>query len=214
MEILRLGGIGAVPLLCLACVATPQPRPPTLEPLPLEPLPPYRMTACSPNEKEAELAKLLLSSPLQGHKELRCNGVLETFARQRAEDMSRRGYLSHRTPESLFPNDLLRIDYPLPRFYSKRGNQVEAIAAGLSRAEDVWNSWLASDTGHREHVLGETDFYREQNEYGIAYVHNPHGEYGDFWVLILARKARAGDPRLLCPPPPGDCFRLGTTTEP
>lgn len=122
--------------------------------------------------------------------------------------MSQRGYVSHRTPEGHFPNDLLRTHYPLPRFYFKRGNQVEAIAAGLTSPEAVWHAWLDSRNAHRDHVLGEGDSYREQDEYGIAYAHNPVGNHGEYWVLILARRAQPSDPHLLCPPPPGACIRL------
>ncbi|MBI2380898.1 MAG: hypothetical protein HYV16_09105 [Gammaproteobacteria bacterium] len=208
MDFLRALNIGLFALATAACASKITSLLPPPEPALPEPMVEYRHAPCKPNAKEAALAGLLLKSPLQKRPALRCNGVLETFARQRALDMSQRGYVSHRTPEGLYVNDLLREHYPLPRFYLKRGNQVEAIAAGLTDPDAVWQAWLESHDAHREHVLGDEASYREQDEYGIGYVYNPEGSHGDYWVLILARRAQPDDPHLLCPPPPGACIRL------
>jgi hypothetical protein len=38
---------------------------------------------------------------------------------------------------------------------------------------------------HRRHLLGETDFFADQVEYGVGYVSG--GDYRHYWVVITAQ---------------------------
>lgn len=90
-------------------------------------------TGCQPNDLERVIAERMLAHPEQAHPVLRCDPLLERFARDRARDMGTRGYFSHITPEGLGPNVLLRqAGYPLWSGYSNANtaNSVEIMYAG------------------------------------------------------------------------------------
>lgn len=164
---------------------------------------------CDLNREESALARQLTESRLQRRGHLVCNPRLVAFARARARDFAERGYFSHVTPDRVGPNDLLRNwGYELPDYYSRGlSNNVEAIAGGLTGPEAVWEALLASDA-HRVHLLGELSFYREQDEFGVAYYYDPDTPHTHYWVVVVARPPKPGDPRLICTPAPGPCFRL------
>jgi len=165
---------------------------------------------CGLSRAERELLERLASVPRQQRSQLRCDRTLHAFARQRGMDMARRGYFAHMTPERVGPNDLLRdTGYPLPSLYPGLiGNSVEAIVAGYDDAERVLTELLASPP-HRRHVLGEEPFFRRQNEIAVAHVHDPESEFGDYWVIVMARRERADEPRYACSPAPSICFQVG-----
>lgn len=171
-------------------------------------------TACALSEPEARLATLL-TGDRQKRPVLRCRLDLQRFARLRAEDMARRGYLSHLTPDREGPNHLLRTaGYPLPPSY--RGglsNNVESIAGGIRSPEAVWDALTASSS-HRAHLLGEHPAYREQDEFGVAYARDLYAPHVDYWVVIIARRTRAGEDELICTPEPAECFRIAEDARP
>ncbi len=174
-----------------------------LDPIAAEPGP------CDLSPEESSLARRLTQSELQQRHQLICNPRLVAFARARARDFAERGYFSHVTPDRVGPNDLLRASgYGLPDYYSRGlSNNVEAIAGGLIGPEAVWEALLASDA-HRVHLLGELPFYRDQDEFGVAYYHDPDTPHSHYWVVVVARPRKEGDPRMICTPAPGPCFRL------
>lgn len=163
---------------------------------------------CALSEPERRLASLLTGSQ-QKRPILTCKPRLHEFARLRARDMARRGYLAHLTPDRKGPNQLLRsAGYPLPPTY--RGglsNNVESIAGGIQSPEDVWRA-LTGSSSHRAHLLGEDPTYLDQDEFGIAYQRDLHAPHVDYWVVVIARKARPGEAELICTPEPAECFRV------
>ena len=171
-------------------------------------------SACALSEPETRLATLL-TGDRQKRPVLRCRAELQHFARLRAEDMARRGYLAHLTPDRKGPNHLLRAaGYPLPPSY--RGglsNNVESIAGGIRSPDAVWDALTASSS-HRAHLLGEHPAYREQDEFGVAYERDLYAPHVDYWVVIIARKVRPGDDELICTPEPAECFRITTDARP
>ncbi|MDJ0654936.1 MAG: hypothetical protein QNJ40_12315 [Xanthomonadales bacterium] len=171
--------------------------------------------SCKLSETERQLLVELVSHPDQRRSGLRCDRTLHKFARERAEDMARRGYFSHRTPERLGPNALLReFGYPLPDSYrGPLGNSVESILGGIRDPESVWREFLGS-TVHREHLLGHDEFFESQDEVGVAHVRAIDSKHVDYWVVVIARKERADDPKLFCTPEPAVCFRSGRNSPP
>ncbi|PWV82032.1 Uncharacterized conserved protein YkwD, contains CAP (CSP/antigen 5/PR1) domain [Prauserella marina] len=66
-------------------------------------------------------------------------------AQKHSDDMARRGYLDHTTPEGVsFDQRIERAGYPSPA--------AENIAMGLSSADAVMHAWMSSD-GHRQNIL-------------------------------------------------------------
>jgi len=168
---------------------------------------------CELSPPERRLA-LLLAQPPQRRATIRCSAGLTEFARQRARDMASRGYLSHLTPERKGPNQLLRDrGYPLPPAYQGgMSNNVESIAGGIGEPEEVWRLLTASSS-HRKHLLGEASGFVDQDEYGIGYYRDIHAPHVDYWVIVIARRARPGEARLLCTPEPAQCFIVAATAS-
>ncbi len=199
--------------ICAAALASASPTAPTTAAL--DPLPPPGIDAevrlgpddCQLSDRERRMFELLRSSPEQNRTRLRCDGTLQAFARERARDMAERGYFGHVTPDRRGPNALLEAaGYPLPPDYrGRRSNNIEAIVGGYADPDRVWRELLDSRP-HRAHLLAELPFYAQQDEIGIAHLHAPGTDYGDYWVIVIARRALPDEPRLLCTPDPGGCF--------
>jgi hypothetical protein len=161
---------------------------------------------CVLSPKERAFADHLLGDPRQRRPRLVCDRRLMDFARARAADMAARGYFAHVTPENVGPNSALRAaGYALPPTYAHgRANNVEAIAADIADPAELWRMFVASDD-HRMHLLAEHAFYEVQDEFGIAHLYAPASELKDYWVVIVARRARDDDWGAYCEPPPGAC---------
>ncbi len=148
----------------------------------------YEPYGCDFTSEERALEDLFLHDSDQHRVGMVCNSVLAEVARNRAEDMAARSYLSHTNPDGYGPNYLIQAaGYPLPSYYSQNinANNVESIGGGYTTAQDVWNAWRNSDH-HRSHVLGLSDFYSEQVEYGIGYAYSADSLHHFYWVLITA----------------------------
>ncbi|HEX5871104.1 MAG TPA: CAP domain-containing protein [Longimicrobium sp.] len=96
-------------------------------------------------------------------------------AQGHADDMARRNYFDHRSPEGLGPVDRLRAHGVS---YRAMG---ENIAQHPGTARDVLAGWLASP-GHR------------QNLDNCAYTHHGVGMHAGYWTHLLVTPL---------PPPPG-----------
>ncbi len=141
------------------------------------------------SEKEQDFIKILLSDPIQQRKELIFDTILHRIARERAIDLAARNYFSHTNPDGIGPNHLLReAGYLLPEHYGKRldSNNVESLSGGNSTALETYKGWLSSPAGHRKHLLGEIDFWRQQTRFGIGYYYDANSLYKHYWVFISA----------------------------
>ena len=77
---------------------------------------------------------------------LTTNPLLEQAAKLKAEDMAKRGYFAHNTPEGFLPWYWLeKVGYS----YASAG---ENLAVNFSDSEDVVNSWMNSPL-HRDNIL-------------------------------------------------------------
>jgi uncharacterized protein YkwD len=94
--------------------------------------------------------------------------ALSAIAQNHAEDMARRGYFEHESPEGMDPFDRLRA---AGISYRRAG---ENIACRTEGARSVVRLWMGSP-GHRKNILG--DFTRA----GI-------GAYRGYYVLLLVRE--------------------------
>lgn len=140
------------------------------------------------NDDEQSLGDIIQDSPSQQRDFMACNPILAQVARDRARDMAVRDYFGHTNPDGIGPNTLVRAaGYNLPSFYasSADGNNIESIAAGYRSAEEAFEGWLNSP-GHRVHMLGEMDFYKDQVEFGVGYYYSENSTYKHYWVLLSA----------------------------
>jgi len=142
---------------------------------------------CGNNEQAITLAKLIKNDNVQKRTHIRCNRLLTKAAEAKAKKMAEFGLVAHNLGGS--PNSRLReAGYKLPEHYGDKfnSNQVEAIAGGYSTASDVWKAFKRSK-GHRTHLLGEHEFYQEQDEIGIAFIKKWESPHVEYWVVYLAK---------------------------
>jgi hypothetical protein len=143
----------------------------------------------TPNAKELAIAEFMRRNPNQQRRHLRFDPILSKIAQERAEDMGRRGYFGHISPDGLGANHLVQqAGYALPSFYgqSPSANNIESIAAGQPTPETVWNRWMNS-AGHRTHLLGLSDFWADQTDYGIGYAYVAGSPHLHYWVVLTGR---------------------------
>jgi hypothetical protein len=136
-----------------------------------------------------DLADLIINHPEQVRPAMYKNAILTQVAQDKAEDMARRSYFGHVTPEGFGPNYLVeQAGYALPDWYGQEldCNNIESLAGGFATPEDVLKSLLVSDM-HRKHLLGTSWFFAEQLDYGIGYVYAPGSDFGYYWVILTGR---------------------------
>ncbi|NJK80781.1 MAG: hypothetical protein HC876_19960 [Chloroflexaceae bacterium] len=146
--------------------------------------------ACAPEEREAAIAEQMHTHPDQGRATMSCHPILEEVAREMAADMATRNYFDHINPEGLGPNELVRMaGYPLDSGYDTAlaGNNIQSIGGGVGSPDTIWNAWMGSAI-HKTHLLGQSDFYATQTDYGVGYYYAPESEYKHYWVVITARQ--------------------------
>lgn len=142
---------------------------------------------CGKSKEARKLAKLIMEDRYQKRLKIECNAKLSQIAEDKALTMMDYGLVMHNLGGS--PNERLReANFELPDYYGTgfNSNQVEAIAGGYSNAEEVWDGFLGSNS-HKTHLLGEHEFYLEQDQLGVAFVkkwETPHVEY---WVVYLTK---------------------------
>ncbi|MEW9796989.1 CAP domain-containing protein [Alteromonas sp. CYL-A6] len=151
-----------------------------------------RWQYCGNNAEARELAKLIITDLQQQRAQIHCHPVLTRAAAEKAVVMAKHELVAHFLGGS--PNSRLReAGLSLPDYYgSAMSNQVEAIAGGYKSAGQVWNAFKKSHD-HRQHLLGEIDFYREQNQLGIGFYKDPASPYVEHWVVYLTKLKKDSD---------------------
>lgn len=142
---------------------------------------------CGNNEQANILSKLIIDDAGQQRKTIRCNKILMKVAEAKAKKMAEVGLVRHNLGGG--PNSQLRnAGYKLPVNYGNttHSNQIEAIAGGYSDADDVWYAFKHSK-GHRTHLLGEHEFYLEQDEIGVAFIKKWKSPHVEYWVVYLTK---------------------------
>lgn len=138
---------------------------------------------------EQEFIKLLFEHPDQKHKVLVENKILTQLAQQRANDLATRNYIAHVDLNGIGPNHHATcLGYKFPSYYGHEltDNNIESIEAGSESAQDAFTN-LINEIYHRQHLLGEIDFYAEQTEFGIARAYNQFSDFKYYWVIEIAK---------------------------
>jgi hypothetical protein len=160
-----------------------------------------RAHGITPNPEEIEMAGRIANHEEQRRSAMVYHPTLNVVARARALDLGRRNYFSHIDPDGYGPNYAVRLaDYRLPESWSpdKENNCIESIVAGYATVAEAFEALLES-RAHRRHILGKTDFFREQTYYGVGYVSVPGTASQYYYVFISA--------------PPDETARLKQFTE-
>jgi len=120
--------------------------------------------------------------------------ILMKAARKKAEDMAEKNYFDHTTKEGEGINWIINgMGYTLESRYLrvKSMNSFESIAAGYATGIENINSLILDKgqdpPGHRQHLLGMTDFWSDCTDVGIALVHNPKSKFKYYFVAIIAK---------------------------
>ncbi len=145
---------------------------------------------CGNNKQAQLLVELIRSDLAQQRTNIRCNPLLAKIALEKTTRMAEQGMVQHNLGGS--PNSRLRQGgYQLPEYYgSAFSNQVEAIAGGYENARQVWRAFKASAT-HRQHLLGELEFYVEQDEIGVAFIKDVTTPHVEYWTIYLSKGYQA-----------------------
>lgn len=139
--------------------------------------------ACGQTTEAQQLAFLFTSDQEQRRVHPHCDSRLVQAAQYRANDMVNEQYFAHISPSGDSPNAVARrFGCKLPDYYETQGNQIESIGLNLASAQAEWDAWKSSP-GHRMHVLGELDFWKQQDDYGFAV---SQSSWGKVYVVITA----------------------------
>lgn len=140
------------------------------------------------SSKERRMSALARGHPQQKRSTMIWDARLNAVARARAKDMGTRQYFGHVDPDGYGPNwHITKTGYRLPIRWtaSDEGNQVESILAGHESVDAAFRMWMGSSK-HITHILGHSDFYRNQTQFGAGYAFVPHSLYKHYWVFISA----------------------------
>lgn len=141
-------------------------------------------SSCGVNKQAVELANLIINSENQKRKVLTCNSKLAQAAFEKAKAMSQADKITHNI-ENKTPNEHLKsFGVELPQHYEILGNQVEAVSGGIKTAKDSFNFFMSSED-HKEHLLGENDFYFQQRHIGVGFFQDLKKAHEYYWVVYI-----------------------------
>lgn len=144
---------------------------------------------CGNNDQAKQLSELIQKHAQQQRVKISCHPKLTEIALFKVSLLSQEDVIMHNIGY-LTPNQLLRDQgYNLSKIYPILGNQVEAIAAGNKTVQATFQQLLDSPR-HRNLLLGISEFYRHQNQIGVAYLQQKVSPFDHYWVVYLADSHR------------------------
>lgn len=127
---------------------------------------------------------------------LQIDSILMDVALKKAKDMADKNYFDHVNKEGLGINYMIHVaGYPLEERWirKKEFNSFESIAAGDETGIANINTLILdkgqNPPGHRQHLMGMTEFWGGCTDVGAALVHNPKSKYKYYFVIIIAFKS-------------------------
>lgn len=125
------------------------------------------------------------------------NEQLAEAARRKAVDMASRRYFGHTDPDGYGMNHFIhQAGYNLiPAFRSEPSdNNFESISAGTATPREAiinlisdGNEPVHANAGHRLHLLGMEDFWKNCRDVGIGWATNPNAPYRTYCVVLIAK---------------------------
>lgn len=137
-----------------------------------------------PSGNVGALFDLMRHDPAQRRPSCTWDSRLARCAQEHCEDMVKRGYFAHVTPEGMWPNKRARLaGYDLVSWFADNANNCESIGGGYATAGEVWDAWLKSPL-HRPHCLGE-ESYASQIFIGAGYFAQADAPLFDIcWAIV------------------------------
>jgi uncharacterized protein YkwD len=119
---------------------------------------------------------------MNGATPLAMNARLSDAAQKHSEDMARRDFVDHRSPDGRALQDrVASVGYPWRAI-------AENLAAGMSSPESTVQFWMTSPS-HRDNMLS-----RDYLEAGIGYAVPQEGgkqpRYSHYWVVVFGARSR------------------------
>lgn len=146
---------------------------------------PYVVGGCM-NGAAAEVQQYLATSPRQQRTVMHCNPALVAAAQVRAQSLASRGYWAHCEPGGLCANQVARqAGCALPAHYGD-GNSIESLVAGPDKVRTAMDE-LSKSQAHANHLYALLDFFRDQDQIGVAVLHAPGSQWGYYYVILIAR---------------------------
>jgi uncharacterized protein YkwD len=125
---------------------------------------------------------------------LRWNDTLARVAEAKALDMARRNYFNHVNPDGYGINFFInQSGYKLNADWlkDKKENFFESIASGHDSGVEAVKSLIIdkgdATKGHRNHLLGITDWDASLYDIGIGFVKCDGGNYQSYICIIIAK---------------------------
>ncbi|OQP56356.1 CAP domain-containing protein [Niastella populi] len=139
--------------------------------------------------------ELQLSSKLRiTRTPLRWNDTLARVAEAKALDMAKRNYFNHVNPDGYGINFFInQSGYKLNTDWlkDKKENFFESIASGHDSGIAAVKSLIIDEgdatKGHRNHLLGVTDWDASLYDIGIGFVKSDGGDYQSYICIIIAK---------------------------
>lgn len=159
---------------------------PIKNPLPMRIyLPVVAWPGCYRSPQAVEFARLLTGDSRQQRPVMRCNKALVDAAQRRVESLANERYFGHCDPRGICANEYARAaGCVLPDDYGD-GNNIESIAGGSGDAGFVFLV-LAQSPSHADHLFGQRDFFRKQDDVGVAYIEVEGSQYRFYWAILIA----------------------------
>lgn len=141
---------------------------------------------CTFSQEASRFYALLTADQGQKHPRLVCNMALNAAALNRAQSMAINGYFAHCDLGGVCANDYARAaGCKLPSDYGN-GNNIESLVAGVADAGGAYAALIGSPS-HRKHLLGDGEFFRAQDQVGIALYSLPESPYTFYWVILIGK---------------------------
>jgi len=128
---------------------------------------------------------------------LKWNEILAEVALNKAKDMANRNYFAHVDPDGNGINILINnAGYHLiDQFIDKKSNNnFESLQAGIDKGKEIIKSLILddgyvnrNDKGHRIHLLGLNEFYKNCYDIGIGITYNENSTYKYYCSVIIAK---------------------------
>lgn len=132
--------------------------------------------------KERLLADVNRQRALNGARPVTLDRRLSMAAQKHSDDMARRDYFGHQSPDGRGMSDrLISAGYPWRV-------AAENVSAGISSPESTVSGWMTSPQ-HRQNLIDDNYI-----QVGIGYTERPPGQikprYSNYWTIVFAAPSR------------------------
>lgn len=146
----------------------------------------------NPNAYSSEIGVSLID--VNSTPPLRWNINLAAAAQRKAQDMADRNYMDHIDPDGFGMNYFINnAGYHLNSNWlrNKSLNNFESLSAGTSSPLESIIDLIKDEGvigyGHRQHLLGMVDFWKNCYDIGIGWAYNPNSTYKTYCCVLIAK---------------------------